>query len=125
VLVVDDHVDSAEMLGMLLEQAGCEVRLAHCAGEARPAAIAFLPHVALIDIGLPDMDGHDLLAALRAEDTLAGCRFVALTGYAVDDLERRGKAGGFELHLTKPVDFPALYKAVFQDHPAVPAIDSR
>lgn len=124
-LVVDDHVDSAEILGVLLEQAGCEVRSAHSAAEALTAAIEFLPHVALIDIVLPDMDGHDLLAALRAQAALAGCRFVALTGYAVDDLERRGKADGFELHLTKPVDFPALYKVVFQDHPAAQAIDSR
>ncbi len=112
VLVVDDDLDSAELLGVLLERAGYDHRIARDSAAALAAALALVPHVALIDIGRPGMDGCQLLSAMRAEPVLANCRFVAVTGYSVEDLESRGDAAGFHAHLRKPIDFDAVYRVL-------------
>ncbi|HWZ89684.1 MAG TPA: response regulator [Polyangiaceae bacterium] len=112
VLIVDDHQDSAELLGVLLERSGCEIRAVNGSLEALAVAGEFRPHAAVIDIGLPDMDGYQLLAALRGDARLAECRFIAVTGYCSDELQRRSAEAGFSAHLVKPVDFAALYRVV-------------
>src|SRR5437868_6398658 len=81
VLIVDDNHDSAELISLVLEREGHETRVAHDAAEAIPLAIQFRPNLAFLDIGLPGMDGFELLSALRCKPELAACKFIAVTGY--------------------------------------------
>jgi len=112
VLVVDDNQDAAASLAALLESLGHAVRTAHDGAAALAACAGFAPEVAILDIGLPDMDGYALAAALREREDRAGMRLVALTGYGQKaDVERAGEAG-FDLHLTKPASVEELRRAV-------------
>jgi two-component system, sensor histidine kinase len=112
VLIVDDNADSAELLVLVLARAGYELRVASTPAAALLLAPEFCPHLALIDIGLPEMDGHELLRLLRGKPELQGCRFIAVTGYAREVARPDGETGGFECHLTKPVDFELLLRTV-------------
>jgi signal transduction histidine kinase len=120
VLVVDDNVDSAVTLGEALAAAGHEVRTAHSAAEAIAAATEFVPAVAVLDIGLPDLDGYALAQRLRAAPSWSG-RLVALTGYGQAADKERALAAGFDLHFTKPADPAALLEAVDRFLRAAPA----
>ena len=81
VLVVDDSADTAELLRAVVERAGYVPRIASSARDALATAAEFRPHVALIDIGLPDMDGYKLTKLLREQPELSACRFIAVTGH--------------------------------------------
>ncbi|HEX3773924.1 MAG TPA: response regulator [Polyangiaceae bacterium] len=105
VLVVDDNHDSAELIALVVAREGHEVRVAHDPHAAIPAAVQFRPDIAFLDIGLPEMDGYELLVALRAKPELKGCRFIAVTGY--EELAANPGAG-FDGHLVKPIDLGAL-----------------
>ncbi len=110
ILVVDDNVDAAESVAALLGMLGHEVATAHD-GQAALALLAQqAPDVAILDIGLPDMDGFALAAAIRARGWEG--RLVALTGYGQDADKERARAAGFDVHLTKPVELEALARAV-------------
>jgi PAS domain S-box-containing protein len=104
VLVADDNRDAADSLAMLLTLAHHEVRVAHSGLGAITAARAFRPDVALLDIGMPELDGYDVARALRQEPWGAGVRLVALTGWGQEDDKQRATDAGFDYHLTKPVD---------------------
>lgn len=106
VLVVDDNVDAAVTLAMVLETAGYEVRTAHDGPGALEVAAAFAPKVAVLDIGLPGMDGYEVAAALAR--SAAPPRLVALTGYGQPGDRDRAACAGFDAFLVKPVDFVAL-----------------
>jgi signal transduction histidine kinase/ActR/RegA family two-component response regulator len=108
VLVVDDNIDAAETLRMLLEMNGHEVRCAHEGAQAIVLAMDFRPDVALLDIGLPRMDGFELARRLRARPEMRDTRLIALTGYGQAEDRSRALAAGFDDHLTKPVDPNAL-----------------
>jgi signal transduction histidine kinase/CheY-like chemotaxis protein len=111
VLVVDDNEDAAAATATLLRQIGHEVDVAHSAAEALGAARVRTPDVAILDIGLPDMDGYALAAALRSQHG-AALRLVALSGYGQQaDVERAAQAG-FALHLTKPAMLDELLRAL-------------
>jgi CheY-like chemotaxis protein len=112
VLVVDDDFDCAELLGMLLERAGHQVCMANGAIDALALAGGFRPEVAIIDIGLPHMDGYELVCALRGNPQLEGCRYVAVSGYSELALQTRSRNAGFDLYLVKPLDFEAVVRAV-------------
>ncbi len=112
VLVVDDNEDAAELLAELLASYGHEVRVAHDGPSALTLARAFRPEVALVDIGLPVMDGYELGARLRAEPALAGLRLVALTGYGQASDRARTREVGFDEHLVKPADPEAIGRAI-------------
>ena len=107
-LIVDDDPDSAELLLLLLGKLGWNCRIAYGASTALVVATEFLPHAALVDVELPGMDGIALLEALRAKEELVACRFIAVTGFSADDLERRSKTVRFDAHLRKPFDFAEL-----------------
>jgi signal transduction histidine kinase/ActR/RegA family two-component response regulator len=112
VLVVDDNEDAAAGTAALLRQMGHTVEVAHSAAQALAAARLHAPEVAILDIGLPDMDGYALAAGLRSQAGGAAMRLVALTGYGQQaDVERASRAG-FDLHLTKPASFDALLAAL-------------
>ena len=108
ILVVDDSVDSAEMLAAALSAKGYETRVAHDAPVAMRIAAAFRPSVAFLDIGVPVMDGYELAAHLRERPELNGMKLVALTGYGQESDRRKSREAGFHYHLVKPVDFTAV-----------------
>jgi CheY-like chemotaxis protein len=106
ILVVDDNDDAAETLSMALESLGCEVRVAYCA--ALELLSFFKPAVAILDAGLPDMNGYELARRLRLT---AGCEritLIAITGWGQDTNRQRAFDAGFNHHMTKPIDFNIL-----------------
>jgi two-component system CheB/CheR fusion protein len=109
VLVVDDNVDAAESLAMLLRVEGHEVRTAHDGATALDAAQAYRPEVVLLDIGLPKMDGYEVAQRLRRLPDSKSALVVALTGYGQEEDRRRAEEAGFDVHLVKPVDLAVLY----------------
>ena len=107
-LVVDDNEDAACLLAMLLEELGHDVKTASDPRAALAIARTYRPEIAVLDIGLPDMDGYALAAALRAQQGDAPPRVIALSGYGQpSDLTRSAEAG-FSGHLVKPVDVGQL-----------------
>jgi signal transduction histidine kinase/CheY-like chemotaxis protein len=104
VLVVDDNRDAAEGLGDLLTDLGYTTRISYDGPSALAAAPEFTPHVALVDIGLPVMDGYEVARRLRALPGLSDVRLVAVTGYGQPSDRERSQAAGFDEHLVKPVD---------------------
>jgi CheY-like chemotaxis protein/anti-sigma regulatory factor (Ser/Thr protein kinase) len=108
VLVVDDNRDAAETLSMALELSGCEVAVAHTAAHGIALAREFGPGVAVLDIGLPDMNGYELARRLRQSPIGAGMTLIAATGWGQEQDRQRALAVGFDHHLTKPIDFDQL-----------------
>jgi len=112
ILIVDDNQDAADMLGKALVALGHEVRVVYDGPSALTAVRSFSPDVALLDIGLPAMDGYELARRLRSAPRLEGVHFVAVTGYGqVTDLQRAREAG-FNLTLVKPVSPGAINEAI-------------
>ncbi|GAB3368328.1 hybrid sensor histidine kinase/response regulator [Massilia agri] len=112
ILVVDDNADAAEMLLMALELFGCEVRAAHSAHAALAVAREFAPEVALLDIGLPDLNGYELARRLRATEHGRSMRLIAATGWGQEKDRQLAFDAGFDHHLTKPIDFERLRSAL-------------
>jgi PAS domain S-box-containing protein len=104
ILVADDNQDAANTLAMLLRLAGHEVRTAHGGEAALTVASTFGPEIALLDIGMPDLNGYEVAKRLRLTDCGAALRLIALTGWGQDEDKRRARDAGFDHHLTKPVD---------------------
>jgi PAS domain S-box-containing protein len=109
VLVVDDNADAAEMLADILTELGHEVAIAHDGVRALALGASFRPHYAVLDIGLPVMDGYELARRLRAEvDHDRAMRLIALTGYGQESDRARAIDAGFDHHLVKPVPLDGL-----------------
>ena len=104
VLVADDNADSAETLAMVLETEGHELQIAHDGAEALRMALDWRPDVAILDIGMPGLDGHEVAEALRRTPGLEGIALLAVTGWGSPEDRARSAASGFDVHLTKPVD---------------------
>lgn len=112
ILVVDDNRDSADMLASLLEFAGHDVRTANDGGSAVTMARAFMPQLAFLDIGLPDMSGYALAEAIQRQPGLENAVLVALTGYGQQKDREDAMARGFDHHLTKPVSYETLVETI-------------
>lgn len=112
VLVVDDNVDGAESLAMLLEMYGHEAATAHDGLAALETASSFRPDVAFLDIGLPGIDGYELARRLRGQPAQAKLVLVALTGWGSEEDKRKSEEAGFDFHLTKPVEASAIAKVL-------------
>jgi PAS domain S-box-containing protein len=108
ILVVDDNLDAADSLGMLLRMLGNQVRTARDGLEAVGAAEEFHPDVVLLDIGLPKLDGYEAARRIRAQRGGADMLLVALTGWGQPEDRRRSREAGFDHHLTKPVEFDEM-----------------
>jgi PAS domain S-box-containing protein len=108
VLIADDNRDSAESLGMLLELSGHEVQLAHDGSQAFDLAAAKRPDVALLDIGMPLMDGYQVAMNIRKAAWGADMTLIAITGWGQEDNKRLARHAGFDHHLTKPMDSAVL-----------------
>ena len=110
ILVVDDNVDAAESVAMLLRLNGHEVEVAYDGESALSIAATFAPDIAFLDIGLPGMDGYEVARRLRTLPGLEALRLIAVTGYGQDKDKAAALAAGFHLHLTKPVEPGELAK---------------
>ena len=110
ILVVDDNVDAASMLGMLLEASGHQVLIEHESHRALERARSESPRVCILDIGLAEMDGNELAQRLRASPQTEGAMLIAVTGYGQASDRKRALDAGFDHHLVKPVDIKHLLK---------------
>lgn len=112
VLVVDDNVDAADTLARYLDQLGYTTRLAYDGGEGLRAAAEFRPHVALLDLGLPDVDGYEVALAIREESWGKAVLICAVTAWAEEADRELTRVAGFDHHFVKPVDLRALVSAI-------------
>jgi CheY-like chemotaxis protein len=108
VLVVDDNTDAAESLGVLLDIEGHAAHIAHTGAEALQVAQAQPLDVVFLDIGLPDMTGYDVAKRMRMLPGMQKTLLVALTGWGTQDDRQRTRDAGFDRHLTKPAELPAV-----------------
>jgi PAS domain S-box-containing protein len=108
VLVVDDNRDAANSLAEILRLMAFQVKVAYDGPTAIELARDDLPRMIVLDIGMPDMNGYEVLAAVRALPGGHSLTAAALTGFGTDDDKGRALAAGFDVHLTKPLDFAAL-----------------
>ncbi|QOY93291.1 PAS domain-containing protein [Massilia sp. UMI-21] len=110
VLLVDDNADAAQMLATLLEAHGHAVSVEYDGTGGLARALRERPEVMLLDIGLPDMDGHELARRLRASPDTANALLIALTGYGQSEDRERARQAGFDHHLVKPADLSELLR---------------
>jgi CheY-like chemotaxis protein/two-component sensor histidine kinase len=108
VVLVDDNVDVVELLKELLESRGYAVDLAHDGEHGRELIMVLRPEVALVDLGLPKLDGFEVARQVRRAGVGPGTRLIALTGYGDPETRRRAVAAGFDEHLVKPLAFDTL-----------------
>jgi PAS domain S-box-containing protein len=108
ILVVDDNQDSAASLGLLLRLLGADTYAVFSGAEALRVAGTYQPDVVLLDIGMPDMDGHEVARRLRQSPEGRHVKLIALTGWGQEQDRIRSKLAGFDHHLIKPADVGAL-----------------
>jgi CheY-like chemotaxis protein len=108
IAVVDDNVDAAEMLGLMLRALGHDVVVSHDSHSVLDKPAGPVPDVFLLDIGLPGMDGNELARQLRAQPNTASAVLIAVTGYGQETDRQRSRGAGFDHHLVKPVDLDEL-----------------
>jgi signal transduction histidine kinase/CheY-like chemotaxis protein len=107
-VVVDDNVDSAQSMGMVLDLIGIENRVVFDGSAALVAIEAFRPDVVLLDIGMPGLDGYEVARRLRANPANAQLMLIALTGWSQTQDQERSREAGFDHHFSKPIDIEAL-----------------
>ena len=117
VLIVDDNADAADSLAMLLSIEGHETQTIHSAREAIVRAESFQPHVILLDIGLPEMDGYEVARRIRELPGGREMKLVAVTGYGGPEDRMRTRAAGFDAHLLKPPDLAMLARVILDSGP--------
>lgn len=108
ILIVDDNRDSARTLGMLLSFMGNDVQTAYDGLQALQVAASFIPHVILLDIGLPKLNGYEVCRRIREQSWSQGVVIVACTGWSQEEDIRKAENAGFDRHMVKPVDSNAL-----------------
>ena len=112
ILVADDVADSMESLGIGLRILGHEVRTAADGNEALAVAAAFHPHMAILDIGMPGLNGYEVAQRIRKQPWGRDMLLVALTGWGQREDVKRAQAAGFDHHMTKPADFDTLTRLI-------------
>ncbi|MBG9388425.1 PAS domain-containing hybrid sensor histidine kinase/response regulator [Caenimonas aquaedulcis] len=110
VLIIDDNRDAADSLAEILRLMGCSVKTAYDGPTGIARAKEYAPHAALVDLGMPDMNGFEVLKALRVDSPRL--LVAAVTGYGNEEDKQRTTAAGFDLHFVKPVDFATLQALV-------------
>ncbi len=113
ILVVDDNIDAADVLTMVLSDEGQHVRTAYDGREALDAASRERPDLVFLDIGLPKLDGYEVARLMRADPALKDTYIVALTAYGSPADKIRALEGGIDMHVTKPIEPPTI-RAVFE-----------
>jgi PAS domain S-box-containing protein len=112
ILIVDDNVDSARTLSLLLRTLGCTTEELHDGPPVVERAKSFLPDVILLDIGLPGLDGYQVARLIRQTPELADAQLIALTGYGQQQDRDRSRDAGFDRHLVKPVNLDSLIETL-------------
>ena len=118
ILVIDDNVDAAESLQVLLGVFGHRVEIAHEGVTALQVVWTFKPELVFLDIGLPGMNGYEVARRIRDEIGMKSVRLIALSGYGAESDQTRSREAGFVRHLVKPVDpsaLPNIISEVFAD----------
>jgi CheY-like chemotaxis protein len=108
VLVVDDNHDAANTLGTLLRALGATVAVAYSGAAALESFASFAPDAVLLDLGMPEMDGYEVVRRIRALDEGSDTLVIALTGWGQDHDYRQSRAAGFDHHLVKPPNIDRL-----------------
>jgi signal transduction histidine kinase/DNA-binding response OmpR family regulator len=108
VLIVDDNLDAAETLDMMLQLLGQETRQEHDGASALKAAAEYRPEVVFLDIGLPGLSGHEVASRIRRDLGMEDVYLIALSGYGTEEDRRKSFYAGFDSHLVKPLDPAAL-----------------
>lgn len=119
ILVVDDDRDSTVSLSMLLQIMGHEVRTSHDGPDAIDIAGEYRPDIVLLDIGLPGMSGYEVARKIRQEPWGEPMKLIALTGWGQEEDRRQAQEAGFDYHLVKPVEAPALSKLLASIKPVL------
>ena len=112
ILIIEDNRDAAETIRMLLQHDGHSVEMAFTAQDGLDQAAVQRPDVILCDIGLPVMDGYQVIRRIREEPSISATYVIALTGYGREEDQRQALDAGFDLHMTKPIDRAALAAAL-------------
>ncbi len=112
ILVVEDDEDSADLLAEAFVERGHSVEICHDGAAALSATPRFQPHVALLDVGLPGMNGYELARRMRALPLPMPIRLLALTGYGGDEERAHAREAGFDAHFVKPVLPDVLVEAI-------------
>jgi PAS domain S-box-containing protein len=112
VMVVDDNVDAADTLALVLQQMGMEVRTVYDGSTALRTCESFHPQLVLLDIGMPHMNGYDVARAIRTLKTCGNPMIAAVTGWGQDADKERAREAGFDRHFTKPISEDALRELV-------------
>lgn len=113
-LVVEDHVETADLLGRYARLLQCDTRISHNGHDALEQAIDFLPQIILLDIGLPDMDGWDLARSLKEKLEPVHPVIIAVTGHTAQEDRLRSKQAGIDHHLNKPAFRKDLMRLLMQ-----------
>jgi CheY-like chemotaxis protein len=108
VLVVDDNVDTAQSVSLLLKTVACITETAYDGQSAIERAKSFRPDVIVLDIGLPGLDGYEVATRIRRDPAIKHAKLIAISGYGQEQDRTRAKQAGFDHHLVKPVQFDAL-----------------
>ncbi|HZG23299.1 MAG TPA: response regulator, partial [Chitinophagaceae bacterium] len=106
ILLVDDNTDAADMMELLLKKKGYEIRKAYNGETAIVSAMEFNPEIVLLDLGLPDISGYDVLRTLQEKPGKRA--YIALSGWGQEEDLSRSKQAGFDHHLVKPIDIHSL-----------------
>jgi CheY-like chemotaxis protein len=122
VLLIEDNDDGREMMATMLDAHNYAVRQAGDGLQGVEAATVNPPDVALVDIGLPGIDGYEVARRLRQHPATRNMRLIALTGYGLAEDQKRVLEAGFDLHLVKPVDIRLLLDALGEQADARPAL---
>ena len=112
ILIVDDNADAVQSLAVLLTLTGYTIKTASDGHEALRQLETFTPDIAILDIGLPGMDGYELAAAIRVLPSSAKIKLIALTGYGQAGDREKAQQAGFDRHLVKPVEFDSLRQSL-------------
>ena len=120
ILIVDDNVDAAESLGLLLNMRGFETKVAFDGEEAIRIAESFLPEVVLLDLGLPILDGYQVAERLREIIGLDSSLLVAISGYGQPNDVKKALSAGFDHHITKPANIDFLLDLIRQHQKSAP-----
>jgi signal transduction histidine kinase len=112
IIIVDDNVDAADMLAELFRLEGHDVEVSHDGQSALRTMEHFAADVAILDIGLPDIDGFELARTVRTHRQASSIKLIALSGYGQESDKAKAAAAGFDIHLTKPVEMDELRHAV-------------
>ena len=115
VLLIEDNVDITDFIRMQLEIWGHEVSVAHDGPSGLEAALRLRPEIALLDVGLPGMDGYELAQRIRRDPAGTEIRLVAMTGFGRPEDRAHALAAGFDAHLVKPVEPRHLQELLASD----------